>query len=268
MKALLKIGGSILTKPDGAKVDISSIRRITREISLSWFDCYAGKRDKLVLVHGAGYCGHPEAARYKLNDRLIDSKGIYDTHRAVSKLNSIFLNYLFDEGVPVVPIHPLNTIVAKDGRITYLDCNCIERALRNDTLPVIHGDVVFDDLRGCCIVSGDQIVNHMAQKLDVDRIGLATNVDGVYLNGRVLKDITDENISAVLSQKYRHGKTYDVTDGMLGKIRELWDLPVESIIFNGQIEKNILRFLIGESVQGTVVRRIKTSKIRDFERLK
>lgn len=253
MKTLLKIGGSILTKPDGIKVDIPSIKRIAKEISLAWKDCFVGKINKLVLVHGAGYCGHPEADRYKLNEGLIDTKGVYDTHRTVSNLNKIFLDFLSDEGISVVPIHPLNTIVANDGRITYLDLNCIDRALYNDILPVIHGDVVFDDIKGCCIVSGDQIINYLAKMFDIDKVGLATNVDGVYLNGTLLEKIDKENIHMVLNQKYQHGKTHDVTGGMLGKIKELWDLPVESIIFNGQEDGNIQRFLSGKTVNGTVI---------------
>jgi len=256
MKTLLKIGGSILTKADGAKVVVSSLKRIAKEISSAWLDCYVGGINKLVLVHGAGYCGHPEADKYKLNEGLTDTKGIYDTHRAVSKLNSIFLDILSDEGLSVVPIHPLNMIAANDGRIIYLDLNCIDKALRNDILPVIHGDVVFDDTRGCCIVSGDQIINYLARRLDVDKVGLATNVDGVYLNDTFLEKINNENIQMVFNQKYLPGKTHDVTGGMLGKIKELWDLPVESIIFNGQVDGNIRQFLAGENLKGTVIRRI------------
>lgn len=249
-KTLLKIGGSILTNKTGA--DISSIKRIAKEIT---------NKNKLVLVHGAGYCGHPEADRLLGKSEIcVDTKGIYDTHRAVSKLNSIFLDFLSDE-IPVVPIHPLNVVIANDGRITAFDINCIKNALENDILPVIHGDIVFDRVRKFCIVSGDQIISYLARRLDVDKVGLATDVDGVYLDGKVLEEITEKNISKVLNQDYHLGKTHDVTGGMLGKIKELWGLSVESVIFNGSTVGNINRFLSGEPVGGTI---IKPSRIEDL----
>src|SRR5450759_1915730 len=66
------------------------------------------KRDDLVLVHGAGSFGHPQAAAYLSKGRSISDA--WKTHRAVSSLNTLFINELHSQRVPALPIHPLDSI--------------------------------------------------------------------------------------------------------------------------------------------------------------
>ncbi len=260
---ILKIGGSILTREKEIRED--AIERMTSEISSSWRE--------LILIHGVGYFGHPQAHLYKLNEGLsLDNKtGLYETHRAVIKLNKKILDSFADKGVPVMPIHPLSCITGKNGRINSFNIGCIELAVKNGFLPILHGDVVLDSTRGCCIISGDQLVSYIAKKLNtneskirrrenrrfphIEKIGVATNVDGVYdKDGKIVREINPSNLKTILNQKFEGGKKYDVTGGMLGKVIELTHIKKESLIFNGEKEGLIRKFLNGAKLEGTVIR--------------
>ena len=261
---ILKIGGSILTREDEIREE--AIERITSEISSSW--------GELILIHGVGYFGHPQASLCKLNEGLCsDNKsGVYETHRAVIELNKKILDSFADKGVPVIPIHPLSCITGKDGRIDSFNIGCVELAVKNGFLPVLHGDVVSDCVKGCCIVSGDQLVSYIARKFpQVKKIGVATNVDGVYdKDGNLIREINPSNLKTILNQSlqifdlhdrrnqrfqgFEGGKKYDVTGGMLGKVIELTHIKEESLIFNGEKEGLIRKFLNGAKLEGTVIR--------------
>jgi len=254
---ILKIGGSILTREKEIREEV--IERITSEISSSW--------GELILIHGVGYFGHPQASLCKLNEGLCsDNKsGVYETHRAVIELNKKILDSFADKGVPVIPIHPLSCITGKDGRIDSFNIRCIELAVKNGFLPVLHGDIVSDCVKGCCIVSGDQLVSYIARKFShaqkssicnhIEKIGVATNVDGVYdKEGKIIREINPSNLKTILNQRFEGGKKYDVTGGMLGKVIELTHIKEESLIFNGEKEGLIRKFLNGTKLEGTIIR--------------
>ena len=50
-------------------------------------------------------------------------------------------------------------------------------------VPVLHGDIVMDCTSGACMVSGDQLVRVLSTSLGMQRIGLATDVPGVFSDG-------------------------------------------------------------------------------------
>lgn len=248
---LLKIGGSVLTNEEGINID--EIRRVASEIASAWFKT----NENIAIVHGAGSCGHPEADKYKINDHnnsMRNSKGMYATHRAVMQLNKVFLESLFEENVPIVPITPLSMTITEDARIKVFNLGAITRAFMNSMVPVLHGDVVFDDKWGVRILSGDQIIVYLASVFSPTRVGMATNVNGVYLDGVKLDRVTDNNVNKVLGQPMISGKKHDVTGGMPGKIKELCGLPERTLIFNGTIKYNINDFLTGLPVFGTFVK--------------
>ena len=246
-RLILKLGGSIIT-------DKRADCAVNREQLDAVASAIAGARTEgILMVHGAGSCGHPEAKRYHL-DRGAEAgktEGIFVTHRAVSSLNDEVVAALRNRGVDAIGVHPFHTCIADNGRLVGFECRHLETMLALGMVPVIHGDVVMDLSRGACIVSGDQLVRYLAVGLQISRVGLATDVPGVLDGGRVVPVITRG-----MTQKIQIGSSNhtDVTGGMKGKIDELLDLAdagIGSDIFH---VSRIADFLKGSGHGGTIVR--------------
>ena len=246
-RLILKLGGSVITdKEAGCAVNRGRLSEIASAIA-------GAKAGGIVVIHGAGSCGHPEAKRYRL-DRGAGAghtEGISVTHRAVSGLNDAVVDALREKGVAAIGVHPLHTGLADDGRLVAFECRHLEVMLSLGMVPVIHGDVVMDLSRGACIVSGDQLVRYLAVGLAIDRVGLATDVPGVLDGGRVVPEITRATVSSLHIGDSKHT---DVTGGMRGKIDELLglaDAGIGSEIFH---VSRVSDFLAGAGHGGTRVR--------------
>ena len=238
-RILIKLGGSVITdKKSDCAINHDQLSFVASAISRA---ATAG----IVIIHGAGSCGHPEAKHYRLDRGAVagQTDGIYVTHRAVSRLNDAVVEALREKGVPAVGVHPLHTAVADNGRLVAFECRHLEKMLMLKMVPVIHGDVVMDLSRGACIVSGDQLVRYLAVGLNIIRVGLATDVPGVLDGGHVVPEITKKMAPALQIGNSMHT---DVTGGMRGKINELLDLAGAGI---GSDIFHVLR--IGDFLAGT-----------------
>jgi isopentenyl phosphate kinase len=244
---LLKIGGSVLTdkaRPNTVRKDI--VRMVAQQIA----DTKAGD---LVLVHGAGSFGHPQAATYLYKGRSVSD--VWKTHRAVSSLNTLFINELHSQSVPALPIHPLDSITLNAGRIAYFDMTVLHLMLQNGTIPVLHGDIVIDSADGFNILSGDQIITYLAQRMQPEKIGIGTDVDGIMYKGEKIA-----HLNASEFENYREdivgSSVVDVTGGMLRKVSELVEIAkagIQSEIFNATREGNITKFLMSNRQVGTII---------------
>jgi len=246
-RILLKLGGSVITdKKTDCAINHDQLSFIASAISR------AGTGG-IVIVHGAGSCGHPEAKRYQLDKGAVAGKtdGIYVTHRAVSRLNNAVVEALREKGVAAVGVHPLHAAVADNGRLVAFEYRHLEKMLMLRMVPVIHGDVVMDLSRGTCIVSGDQLVRYLAVGLNISRVGLATDVPGVLDGGHVVPEITRKTAPSLQIGNSMHT---DVTGGMRGKINELLGLAgagIGSDIFH---VSRIGDFLAGTDHGGTKIK--------------
>ncbi len=247
-RILLKLGGSVITdKNADCVIHYDQLSRLASAIS-------GADSKSIILIHGAGSCGHPEAKRYGLEQGAVAGRtdGIYITHRAVSRLNEAVVDTLRKEGIPAAGIHPFHTAVADKGRLLSFECRHLEKMLMLGMVPVIHGDVVMDLSRGACIVSGDQLARYLAIALGINRVGLATDVPGVLDGGQVVPVITRHMMPALHIGSSMHT---DVTGGMRGKMNELLDLAqagIGSEIFH---VSRIGDFLAGKAHGGTSVKR-------------
>lgn len=246
MVKILKIGGSIITDKSKSSCPRSpEIVRISKEI--------ASSPSGLVLVHGAGSFGHMPAKKYGLPGRF-SPEGVRVTHASVLKLNEMVVEALSRAGANPVPVSPFNCTVLRSGRIKSMELSPLKEMLRRGMLPVLHGDVAMDSEKGAGIVSGDQLVSYLSRNLKAEIAAIGTNVDGVILDGRVLRVVTEEDFSSL---KFGPGSGVDVTGGMKGKLKELLDLAgegTESQIFNASRPGQIERAIQGEHI-GTAVRR-------------
>jgi isopentenyl phosphate kinase len=252
MTTILKIGGSVLTdknRMSAARPD--EIGRIAREIG----ECECRG---LVLVHGAGSFGHHQAKEYHITGGLDDEsiKGILPTHNAVKSLNKIIVDALEMEGIEALPVHPLSSCTLKNGRIEHMCMDVVKNMLHAGLVPVLHGDVAMDSVKGVDVLSGDQIVTYLASALKAERVGIGTDVDGVLdKEGLVIKKIAPADINTVNGLLSGSGGI-DVTGGMQGKVAELMALArtgIPSMVFNAGKPGNVKKFLNNDLEEGTVI---------------
>jgi isopentenyl phosphate kinase len=242
MTRILKIGGSILTdKNQELAARPNEISRVAREI--------ASRPDDVVLVHGAGSFGHIPAKKYGLPQEF-SRQGLRVTHSSVARLCELVVEALSLAGVDCLPVHPLSSLLLRDGRIDSFFMDPIKEMLKGGIMPVLHGDVAMDAAGKAAIVSGDQLVAYLAKTLRAEVVAVGSNVDGVLFSGRPLPRITRKEL-AVVGSAIGGSAGVDVTGGMRGKLLELLDLAdlgIDSVIFNAGIEGNIARALKGECV--------------------
>ena len=250
---VLKIGGSIITEKSSQtpKALPDEINRIASEM--------AANRGNLIVVHGAGSFGHPLAREYRLTEQF-DIEGVIETHRSVRKLNNMVVDALNRAGMPAVPVHPFSSFLLDNGRISEMFGANISVMLKRGMVPVLHGDVVMDATRGAAVLSGDQVVPYIAQKLGAESIGIASVTDGVLDDkGHTVPVITPASFNEVKIHIGGSSHT-DVTGGMLGKVTELVDLAdrsgISSRIFNASIPGNVRAFLDG-ATPGTLIQKDK-----------
>lgn len=260
---ILKLGGSIITRKEAEEptVNHENLKRIAGEIAQS-------THQKLIVVHGAGSYGHPLAKKYMIGDEIKDSEdlkekllGFSRTQQAVKELNGIVTQHLRNEGTLSVSVQPSSFITTRGKRIEQADLTLMRRYLELGFVPVIYGDVVLDSDESIkmAVLSGDQIVAYLAEKLDAERVILATDVDGLYnKNPKKYHDAhLIKTVSSLAEIETGEETTVDVTGGMGGKVKELLsllDLGIESEIINANKKGNIEKILSGEKIRGTNVK--------------
>ncbi len=245
-KVLLKIGGSVITDKSGdCAIDSLAISGLASVIG-------ARHIPTLLVIHGAGSCGHPEARRYRIAEGVDGSNlpGIYTTHRAVRRLNDAVVESFRGAGIEAIGVSPLASTVARNGRIISFANGPLEELLGLHMVPVLHGDVVMDQARGASIISGDQLTTYLAQTMHVESVGLATDVPGVIDDGHVVRVITPENAGTIALEGSGHA---DVTGGMRGKIGELLALAKAGIASEVFHASRLADFLDGRPTGGTKV---------------
>ncbi|RJS70583.1 MAG: hypothetical protein CW694_07280 [Candidatus Syntrophoarchaeum sp. WYZ-LMO15] len=247
---ILKIGGSVITcKNDEKRLREDTINQVVREIA-------DARTDHLILVHGAGSFGHPQAAKHSEfgEDLVKNAFAVFDINTTVMELNTILVSSMISQGLPAVALHPMNFTILEDGRVHSMMTTQIEEMLDKGFIPVLHGDIVFDRKKGYAILSGDQIVTYLARDLQAQRVGLGVDVDGVIgSDGGVMEIITPQNVDEIIFDK---GADLDVTGAMEGKVRELLELAsygISSCIFNGTKKGYIRRWLKGEKIPSTII---------------
>ncbi len=246
---ILKIGGSVITdkRADDGVVRVNEIRRIAQEIS--------GFKGKLMIVHGAGSFGHPQAKKFSLNEEF-NATGSIITHLSVKELCSMVVDILNANGICAVGVHPMCCMLADNGRIQTMFLDQIHCMLEKDIVPVLHGDVVMDHSLGTSVISGDQIVPYLAKHLKASLLGIGSATAGVLDdNGSTIPIITPTNFENV-KEYIKGSENTDVTGGMLGKVQEMLDLSASthltSYIFDAGQPGNIEHFLKGEKI-GTAI---------------
>lgn len=261
---MIKIGGSVITdKSKPLTPDKKTINRLLKEISQA-------KKEKgfdIIIGHGAGSFGHPEAKKYSTALGLINKKsrtGAGFVHQAARDLNKLIINMGNTIGIPLFPFSASSFAVAKSKRLTSGYLNGIDSALKNGFIPVVHGDVVMDQKQGVSIASTEEIFRFLCLKFKPSKVIMGTDVDGVFdKNPFMFKDaklipvINKDNIQKVLKQSQK-AHTTDVTGGMRTKVTLLYEIVKKTgatgYIVNATKPESVAKVLKGEKVRCTVIK--------------
>jgi isopentenyl phosphate kinase len=256
---LLKLGGSLITdksKPETPKPLV--ITRLAQEI----YHARQKQPDlKLVVGHGSGSFGHPVAAKYGTHlgaSSPSDWLGFVKVWMAQQRLNRLIIDVFAEAGLPVIGFPPSTSAITHEGTILEMALKPIKRSLEAGLLPLVYGDVAFDNLRGSSIVSTEKVFAYIARRLLPRRVLLAGLEPGVYESypdtDKILSVITENDLANITLKRTA---TPDVTGGMDSKVHEalaiaraLPDLEVR--IFSGEEPGVIESALLGDA-PGTLI---------------
>jgi isopentenyl phosphate kinase len=216
----------------------------------------------LILIHGGGSYAHPFVAKSGLEKGLHDSSqllSISETEFYLGQLTRIICASLLLRGKLPVPFHPMSFVTFNNGKIKRMLLDPIRKALQAGLIPLLHGDLVFDESRGIGVLSGDRIASLVGNKLGASRVLLGSDVDGVYSQNPktspsaiLIAEVTSKNFRSVLNAS--RGPSGDATGGMGEKVRQALQVAkngCECYIFNLKEKNSLRRILQGEKTVGT-----------------
>ena len=260
---LLKLGGSLITdktKPFTAKMDI--IKNLTVQIKKA---LSTDPNLHLIIGNGAGSYAHYPAVKYEMKEGIKSEKqkmGFCEVQDAASKLNRIIVDELLKNKVKALSLNPSSMIISQNGKIKKFFLSPMIGLIKIGIIPILYGDIVFDETRGAKIYSTEQLLAYIALHLrkrgfSVDKIVHNGVTRGVLdPKGNPVPLITYKNFPVI--KKYLNGtRGFDVTGGMLHKVEESLQLAkvgVKSLIINGISQRNLLaKALLGQEVVGTSI---------------
>jgi len=221
----VKLGGSLIT--DKTQAYVVNRQRLGRLASETCHVLDARPEVQMVLGHGSGSFGHWAAKPYGIRDGVqtpAEWRGFAEVSAAANRLNRIVTDVFLEAGIPVLSIQPSASARCGDGKLEALDTYPIRQAMLSGLIPLVYGDVAWDDVRGGTIISTEDIFFFLAAELRPSRILLLGEAPGVVdLNGQVVPWITPENLDRV-RQALGGSRGVDVTGGMETKVLRMLDL--------------------------------------------
>ncbi len=252
---VVKLGGSAITdksKPSTARLEV--IHNAIKEVA-----SYSGQ---LVLLHGGGSFAHPFVSEAALRNGFRQKSqlaSISEIELNLDQLTRIIGVGLLLQHRPFVPLAPMSFMTLRSGVVGRWFLSPVTAALGLGLIPLIHGDIVFDETRGCSIVSADRIASLLGEKIGIPRVLFGCDVDGLYdgnpktsSRAKLIVEVSRRNYSQVL--KGLRASKGDVTGGMRGKALEALRLAkhgCECYIFNLTESPNLRNLLKGSTSIGT-----------------
>ena len=253
---VVKLGGSSITdKSKECTPNLESIYNAADDI--------ASYHRPLIILHGGGSYAHPIVRRARLQSGVtarFQLRHISETELHLDELTRIIGVSLLRRGKPFVPIRPMSFMTLNGGQIGRYFFEPIIKALKLGLVPLINGDLVFDEQRGCGVVSADRIASMLGEKLNISRVLFGCDVDGVFTENpktskkaKLIEVVSKKNYLGVLSMLERT-RSSDATGSMLGKVREAISLARHGqtcYIFNMKREHALRDALNGVVSRGT-----------------
>ena len=201
----LKLGGSLITdktQPYTVRLDkLSDLASQIRHALQTRPDLL------LILGHGSGSFGHTAAKEYGTRDGApsqpppFSSKmgegipspfgrgdggegkywqGFTEVWYQATTLNRYVIQTLHEAGLPAMTFSPAASVWSENGQVAGWDVSQIKYALEKGILPVVHGDVIFDQVKGGTILSTEELFEHLARELHPGRVLLAGIAEAVW----------------------------------------------------------------------------------------
>jgi isopentenyl phosphate kinase len=250
----LKLGGSLITEKNMVKAArLDTIQRLAMEIA----DARRSNPDmKLIIGHGSGSFGHHVAQQYHTNEGVVspeDWAGFLEVWQAAGELNEICMQIFKDANLPVMSFSPSASAICEDGALMEVAVTPIELSVEHGLIPVVHGDVAFDRVRGGSIVSTEQVFRFLATIIPPARVLLAGREDGVYAQpaekSGLLSKLTPSDLETL---DLAHTEGADVTGGMSSKVTEAMKIakhtPLADVrIFSAEKSDSLRLTLLGDT---------------------
>ncbi len=228
MLHFIKLGGSLITdknRPVTPRPLV--IQRLAREIAAAR---RAAPQRQFLISHGSGSYGHVAGKRHHTREGVSDAagwRGFAETGYIAGQLNRLVLAALLRAGLPVISLPPSALAVCRDGRIVGFHADPVLSALTHGLIPLVFGDVAFDETRGGTIVSTEEVLAVLARRLAPAHLTLVGIVDGVFdadpMRHPEARRIPHLHVADVDALGTALGGSHgvDVTGGMAGKIEEM-----------------------------------------------
>lgn len=259
---LLKLGGSLITDKDKPYTPrLEKLKSLSLEIK-SALDSAPGLT--LMLGHGSGSFGHVVAKKHGTRDGVQTPEqwaGFSEVRYQAAELNRYVIQSLLEAGIPAMPFPPSASMVAKNRKVTHHNVEVMSRALDVNLLPVVQGDVVFDEALGGTILSTEDVFAFLVGQFPVSRILLAGIEAGVWedfpARTRLTKQIQLSRYDEAMRGGIHGSMSADVTGGMKSKVEEMFSLiqkqaGLTAQIFSAEEPGMLTRALKGENV-GTLL---------------
>ncbi|MCC6259769.1 MAG: isopentenyl phosphate kinase family protein [Anaerolineales bacterium] len=259
---LLKLGGSLITDKDQAYTPrLDKLKDLALEIKAA--------RDSnpnllLILGHGSGSFGHVAGKKHGTREGVQTAEqwyGFTEVRFQAAELNRYVMQSLLEAGIPAMPFPPSASLVSDDRKVIFHNIIPLQKALEVNLLPVVYGDVAFDEMRGGTILSTEDVFAFLAEHFPANRILLAGIEAGVWedfpARTKLVKEIQLSDYEQVRAG-IGGSASADVTGGMKAKVEEMLALIQKhkvktAQIFSAEEAGALTRALRGENV-GTLLK--------------
>lgn len=254
---VVKLGGSLIThKDDYCSPNRDVIRGYAKEIKKHW----RLLQGNLIIILGGGSYGNGVPIRYKIQNSEQDWR-----HEDILMMTTKMFEWMTevtaifrDEGLPCYPFQGSSYITSDDGDLNRCFVQPIKNSLSLGLLPILSGDLTFDKSKKFVIFSSDKIPQVLNRELEINRVVMLTNVDGIHYRhdpSKIYKNVTRENFPVVIAET-GSSKQQDVTGGMRTKFLSLIELAkqgVMGVICNGNNPRNLISSIFKEEPPGTMI---------------
>jgi len=257
----IKLGGSLITnKTSREELRLDILTAIASTIkSLS-------SRVKILIGHGSGSFGHFYASEFNIRagvSRDQEWMGFALTADSAARLHRRVVSALLLEGVPAIGIQSSCLLTCRNGKVVSGNLESVSRALESELVPVVYGDVCFDQVLGGTVVSTEELFEYMLGFLSPCRIVIAGETLGVFdrnpdrfPDAKLIEDIDKTKFESI-RQGLGHSRGVDVTGGMLSKVSLCIDMierrpGLQIIICSGLEPRQLSRAIQGERI-GTLI---------------